>query len=75
MNAKTLQEILDRHPFQPFEVHMFNGDVYQVRYPKVAGVTPTRFFIVDPDADDFVICDLDQMASVKVPQATSGETP
>lgn len=53
---------------------MSNGDVYQVRYPKIAGVTPTRFVILDPDADDLVICDLNQMASVNVPQAASAET-
>ena len=63
MNAKILREMLDRRPFQPFEVRMSSGDVYQVRYPKIAGVTPTRFFIVDPDADDFVICNLDQIAT------------
>ena len=52
---------------------MSNGDVHQVRYPDFAFILRTNFVIGDPDADDVVICSLDQMASVQVPQTVSGE--
>jgi hypothetical protein len=63
-----------RRPFQPFEVRMSNGDIHQVRYPDFAFVLRTNFVIGDPDADNLVICALDQMASVQFPQAVSGES-
>jgi hypothetical protein len=49
---------------------MSNGDVYQVRYPDFAFVLWSNFVIGDPDADNFAICALDQMAGVNVPQGT-----
>lgn len=68
MNPQTLRELLQRRPFQPFEVRMSNGDVYQVRYPDFAFVLRSNFVIGDPDADNVAICALDQMASVNLPQ-------
>jgi hypothetical protein len=74
MNAQILRQMMVRRPFQPFEVRMSNGDVHQVRYPDFAFVLRTNFVIGDPDADDVVICSLDQMASVHAPQAVSGNS-
>src|ERR1019366_9504588 len=74
MNAQVLRQMMLGRPFQPFEVSMSNGEVHQVRYPDFAFVLRTNFVIGDPDADNVVICSLDQMASVQVPQPVSGET-
>ncbi len=60
--------MLQRRPFQPFEVRMSNGDVYQVRYPDFAFVLRSNLVIGDPDADNIAICALDQLASVNAPQ-------
>ncbi len=68
MSAATLREMLGRRPFQPFEVRMSNGDVYQVRYPDFAFVLKTNLVIGDPDADNIAICALDQVASLNAPQ-------
>jgi hypothetical protein len=68
MSAKTLREMLERRPFQPFEVRMSNGDAFQVRYPNFAFVLRSNFVIGDPDADNLAICALDQIASVNAPQ-------
>jgi hypothetical protein len=73
MNPQVLRQMMVRRPFQPFEVRMSNGDVHQVRYPDFAFLLRTNFVIGDPDADNVIICSLDQMASVQVPQAVSGE--
>ena len=74
MNAQILRQMMVRRPFQPFEVRMSNGDAYQVRYPDFAFILRTNFVIGDPDADNVVICALDQMSSVHVPQTVSGES-
>ncbi len=68
MKSEALRELLQRRPFQPFEVRMSNGDVYQVRYPDFAMALRSNFIIGDADADHFVIGAFDQMASVNVPQ-------
>jgi hypothetical protein len=60
--------MLENRPFQPFEIHMSRGEVYQVRYPNVAFVLKTKFVIGDPDADNVIICALDHMASIHTPQ-------
>jgi len=69
MKANTIKELLERRPFQPFEVRMTDGNVYQVRYPGYAFVLKAMLFIGDPDADTVAFCALDQIASVNVPQA------
>jgi hypothetical protein len=69
MNANTLQEMIEARPFQPFEVRMSSGDVYQVRYPNFAILMRTRLVIADPDADHLAICALDHIASVNVLRA------
>ena len=69
MKASALKEMLERRPFQPFEVRMSNGDVYQVRYPNYAFVLRTILFIGDPDADTVAFCALDQITSINVAQA------
>ena len=69
MKPTILKEMLERRPFQPFEVRMTNGDVHQVRYPNYAFVLRTMLFIGDPDADAVAFCALDQIASVNIPQA------
>jgi len=72
MNADTLRQMLRRRPFLPFEIHMSNGEVYQVRYPDFAFVLRSNFVIGDPDADNIAICALDQMASVNAPHPDPG---
>lgn len=68
MKPEHVRELLRRRPFVPFEVRMSNGDVYQVRYPDTAFVNKSLLVIGDPDADNFIICALDQMAAATVPQ-------
>lgn len=69
MRADNLKALLERRPFQPFEVRMSSGDVYQVRYPTYAFVLKSSLFIGDPDADTVAFCVLDQIASVNVAHA------
>jgi len=56
--------MLEKRPFQPFEIRMSSGDVYQVRYPNFAFVVKNNLVVGDPDTDYVGICALDQIASV-----------
>jgi hypothetical protein len=69
MKPGVLKEMIDQRPFQPFEIRMTDGKVYQIRYPNYAVLMKTILFIGDPDSDSFAFCALDQIASVNVPQA------
>jgi hypothetical protein len=45
MNAEAIRELLHRRPFEPFEVHLFNGDIHQVSNPEFTVVLKSNVFI------------------------------
>jgi hypothetical protein len=66
MNAEYFQDLLRRRPFEPFAVHLSNGEVHPVRHPELAALTRTRLVIVDPEADRITVCSLLHIASVEM---------
>jgi len=54
MNADTIREWINRRPFEPFELRLSNGEVYQVRHPENIAIGKNRIAVVDPGADRFV---------------------
>jgi hypothetical protein len=54
-----LIERLRRQPFEPFAVHMADGRVFEVRYPRMNVVFTTYFLVGIPEADhpDDIIAD------------------
>lgn len=69
MNMETLQDLLHRHPFEPFEIRLSNGDVHQVRHPENVAVAKTRMAIAYPEADRIVLCSLIHINSIEALQA------
>jgi hypothetical protein len=69
MNAETLRELLQRRPFEPFEVRMSNGDTHAVRHPEFAILMPSRIVIADPPADRLAICSLLHITEIRTDQA------
>ncbi len=49
MSGDTIREFLKAQPFEPFEVHMSSGDVYQVNHPEQAFVTGASLYIWYPN--------------------------
>ncbi len=54
MNAGTIREWLNRHPFEPFELRLSNGEAFQVRHPEVVAIGTNRIAVVDPETDRFI---------------------
>jgi hypothetical protein len=54
MNAEVIREWLNRHPFEPFELRLSSGEVYQFRHPEVLAIGKNRIAIVDSASDHFV---------------------
>jgi hypothetical protein len=52
MEPEELQRLLRQRPFQPFRVHLREGQTYDVRYPKLTLVSRTTLAIGFPDASN-----------------------
>jgi hypothetical protein len=70
MNSDVIRGLLNRRPFEPFEVQMSGGEVYEVRHPEVAALGKARMAIIDPDSDRMAVCALLHVTSIRTLQAT-----
>lgn len=69
MSMETIQELLNRRPFEPFEIRLSNGEVHQVRHPENVALAKTRVAIAYPEADRIVLCSLVHINSVEAVRA------
>jgi len=67
MNYESMREVLQRQPFEPFEIRLTNGEKHEVRHPEMALLLRSRLVIALPD-DRMVICPLLHIASVEILQ-------
>ena len=68
MSGDALRELVRAQPFQPFEVHLSSGDVYQVYHPEQALVTGASIYIWYPESekeDHVVRCSLLHVTGVE----------
>ena len=63
---ETLNELLHRQPFEPFEIHLSNGNAYAIRHPEIAQLLKTKIVIGLPDSGQFVVCFLLHLAEVRL---------
>jgi hypothetical protein len=71
VNHEYFADLLNKRPFEPFAVRLSSGDVHAVCYPGCAILTRTRLVIVDPDADNIVVCSLLHITSVEMLQSAA----
>jgi hypothetical protein len=69
MNMETIQELLRRQPFEPFQIRLSNGETHQVRHPENVAVAKTRIAIAYPEADRIVLCSLVHINSIEAVRA------
>ena len=68
MNGDLIRQRLKREPFEPFEVHMSSGDVYQVRHPEHALVTGANVYVWHPETDHVASCSLLHITGLEINQ-------
>ena len=51
MNADAIREWLRRQPFEPFQLRLSNGELYEVRHPELVALARTHLALADPSAD------------------------
>ncbi|MGH7169135.1 MAG: hypothetical protein ACRELG_02515 [Gemmataceae bacterium] len=71
MNAEYFRQLLHRQPFEPFAVHLSNGEIHAIRHPECANLTNTRLVVVDPEADRITVCSLLHVAGVEMLQSAA----
>lgn len=64
ITAETIRELLQRKPFEPFEVRLSNGDAHPVKHPECVAITKARLVMVDPDTERLAICSILHVASI-----------
>lgn len=69
MNMETIQGLLHRQPFEPFEIRLSNGERHQMRHPENVALAKSRIAIAYPLADRIVLCSLIHINSIEPVQA------
>ena len=75
MSGDSIRERLRKQPFEPFEVHMSSGDVYQVKHPEQALVTGANVYIWYPETDHVASCSLLHITGLEISEARSKRAP
>ena len=70
MRQQEVRDILRKEPFQPFRIHLSNGETYDLRHPELALLTRNSVHVVVPssdqkDTDRVVQCDLLHVAAME----------
>jgi hypothetical protein len=68
MNADTIRELLQRRPFEPFEVLMSSDEVHQVKHPEFVVLLTSRLVVTDPVSDRVAILSLIHITEVRMLQ-------
>lgn len=71
MNMETIREWLQRQPFEPFELHLSNGEIYQVRHPENVALAKTRIAVSYPEEDRIIHCSLVHINGIAALQRVS----
>jgi hypothetical protein len=69
MNSEVIRQLVLRRPFEPFTVHLSEGESYEVRHPETVALGRQRIVMVDPDSDQMAICSLLHVTSVETLQS------
>lgn len=69
MNSDVIREWLTRQPFEPFELRLSNGQVFQVRHPEVVAVGRSQIALYSPETDRFAHIALIHVNSIQALQS------
>ena len=77
MRLTEVQAVLSKHPFEPFQIQLSNGQTYAVRHPEFAGLTRSSLFVGVPSEDDaipdrMVQCDLLHIVAIEPVDGSHG---
>ena len=65
MTADTIQEALDKEPFEPFRIRVTNGDSYYVHNPHMVALMKSKVFVALPDSERWVFVSYLHIAAIE----------
>jgi hypothetical protein len=71
MNAETIREMVNRRPFEPFEVIMSSGERHLVKHPEFLMLLPSKAAIGDPVTDRLAVLLLVHVTELRPVQTQS----
>jgi hypothetical protein len=63
----TIQELLEKEPFEPFRIRMNDGQQYEVVNPALAVPMETTLFLAMPKRDRFKLLSYQNITSIEAP--------
>ena len=63
---QTLEELLNRQPFEPFEIHLSNGSKHIIAHPEFASLHKATITIGIPEMNQAVVCFLLHIAEIRM---------
>ena len=71
MNAEAVREMLNRRPFEPFEIVMSSGERHVVKHPEFLMLLRSQAVIGDPVTDRLAILSLMHVTELRPIQPQS----
>jgi hypothetical protein len=65
MNADAMRRFLSARPFEPLEVQLSSGQIYEIRHPENAAVLKNTLVIMEPETDFVMWCSLIHVTAVR----------
>ena len=65
---ETIQELVHRKPFKPFQVRLTNGKSIIIRHPENVMLLQSRIVVTWPRADRFDFFDVPEIAAIDLLQ-------
>ena len=63
----TIQELLDKEPFEPFRIRMSDGQHYEVINPALAVAMENTLFLAAPNRDRFKLLGYQNITNIESP--------
>jgi len=63
----TIQELLEKDPFEPFRIRMSDGQQYEVSNPVLAVPMESILFLAMPKRDRFKLLSYQNITSIEAP--------
>jgi hypothetical protein len=63
----TIQELLNKEPFEPFRIRMNDGQHYDVTIPSLVVPMESTLFLAMPKRDRFKLLSYQNMSSIESP--------
>jgi hypothetical protein len=72
MIHEAVRRLIEKRPFEPFEVQWSSGQTYGVSHSENAHAAQNTLDIGDPDADSVIWCSLIHVAAIRGQQKIAG---